>query len=88
MLLFVPFTNEADLIGEGQTAEEAFNQFLSQYGTMEEHHESLQRMLQAQFMVVAINEARKGKYLPLDKDVDEDDDSVKALSKVLTKIHV
>ena len=56
LLLFVPFTNEADLIGEGQTAEEAINEFLSQYGTM--HHDSLQRMLQAQSKVVAINEVK------------------------------
>ena len=33
-----------------------------------EHHESLQRMLQAQSKVKRINEARKDEELPTDKD--------------------
>ena len=74
LLLFVPFTNEVDLIGEDQTAEEAFNQFLSEYDSMEDHHESLQRMLQAHSKVVAINETRKGEEIPADKDAEEDDE--------------
>ena len=81
LLLFVPFTNEVDLIGEDQTAEEAFNQFLSEYDSMEDHHESLQRMLQAHSKVVAINEARKGEEIPADKDAEEDDEGVKLIGE-------
>ena len=81
LLLFVPFTNEADLIGQSQTAEQAFNRFLSEYGSMEEHHECLQRMLQAQSKVVAINEARKGEEVVVAKDAEEDDEGVKLVGE-------
>ena len=47
LMLFVPFTDESQLVGEGQTAE-AFNEQFSGCTFMESYHESLQRMLQAQ----------------------------------------
>ena len=48
LLLFVPITDESQLVGEGKTAEEAFNEHFKDHSSMEDHHESLQRMLQAQ----------------------------------------
>ena len=42
LLLFVPFTVKSDFIEEGQTAEEAFNQFLGTCESLKDHHESLQ----------------------------------------------
>ena len=51
LLLFVPFTDESKLVGDGQTAEESFNEHFKDYSSMEGHHESLQKMLQAQSKV-------------------------------------
>ena len=58
LLLFVPFCTESNLIENGQTAEEAFNHFITTRGDMHEHHESLQKMLKAQSTVHKINEIR------------------------------
>jgi len=44
LLLFVPFTTVSDLIKEGQTAEDAFNEFLETCESLKDHHESLQWM--------------------------------------------
>ena len=55
----MPFTVESNLIEEGQTAEEAFNQFLETCESLKEHHESLQRMLEAQSKIKKIDEAKK-----------------------------
>ena len=81
LLLFVPFINEAVLVGESQTAEEAFNQFLNEYGSMEDHYESLQRMLKAHSKVVAINESHRGEEILRDKDAQEDDEGVKLVGE-------
>ena len=62
----LPFTDESQLVGEGQMAEEAFNEHFKDHSSMEDHHESLQRMLQAQSKVKRINEARKDEELPPD----------------------
>ena len=59
LLLFVPSTEESELLSDNQSVEDAFNKFYSKCASMEEHHESLQRMLQAQTTVKTINEARK-----------------------------
>ena len=67
LLLFVPFTDESQLVGEGQSAEEAFNKHFSKCALMEDYHEGLQRMLQAQSKVKKINEARKRKSCQLIK---------------------
>ena len=48
LLLFVPFTDEAQLVGDGQTTEESSNKRFRDYCSMEDHHESLQKMLQVQ----------------------------------------
>ena len=64
----LPAIKESQLVGEGQTAEEAFNEHFEDHSSMEDHHESLQRMLQAQSKVKRINEARKDEELPADKD--------------------
>ena len=34
LLLFVPFTNESDLLPDGQSAEDAFNEFFSKYASI------------------------------------------------------
>ena len=57
LLLFMPFTDESELVGDGQTADEAFNERFRDHSSMEHHHESLQKMLQAQAKVRRINEA-------------------------------
>ena len=54
----MPFRDECDLIESGQTAEEAFNHFITTRGEMSDHHGSLQRMLKAQSKVHKINENR------------------------------
>ena len=59
LLLFVPFWNESDLLGEGISAEEAFNLFISSTSCMGEHHEKLIKMLKAQTKVRKINEHRE-----------------------------
>ena len=59
LLLFVPFTDESQLVRDGQIAEEAFNEHFSSSSSMEHHHESLQKTLKAQSKVRRINEARK-----------------------------
>ena len=37
LLLFVPFRDEADLIGENKFAEQAFNEFLTSHANMKCH---------------------------------------------------
>ena len=56
LLLFVPFRNEGDLLGEHHSAEEAFNHFISSTSSMGAHHEKLSKMLKAQTRVRKINE--------------------------------
>jgi len=58
LLLFVPFRNEHELIGKNQTAEEAFNNYISYNNEMGENHKKLSKMLQAQKNVNKINEHR------------------------------
>ena len=41
LLLFVPFRCESDLIGDHNSAEQAFNDFLALSGGMKDHHEKL-----------------------------------------------
>lgn len=86
LLLFVLFTDESDLISEGQTAEEAFREFFSKLDTMEEHHENLQRMLKAQTKVKAINDARQ-EVVPVKDENDLDEDSVKLVGEAQSAMH-
>ena len=83
LLLFVPFTEESDLVGEGKTAEEAFSEFLEDCDSLKDHHESLQRMLQAQSKMKEIDEARKkedGEEVP-DEDKREEEEGVKLIGE-------
>ena len=87
LLLFVPFTDESQLVSEGQTAEEAFNEHFKDHSSMEEHHESLQRMLQAQSKVKRINEARKDEELPADKDAAVEEEGIKLVGEAEAAMH-
>ena len=77
LLLFVSFTDESQLVGDGQTAEEAFNEHFRDYSSMEDHHESLQKMLQAQLKVRRINQARKEEEVPEDENEAAEEEGVK-----------
>jgi len=59
LVLFVPFRKESDLVDGDQTAEDAFNVFISTSTDMKGHHEKLTKMLQAQSKVHRINEHRQ-----------------------------
>ena len=64
LLLFVPFRSEAELVKEGETAEQAFSRASSTNSGIHLHHEKLEQMLMAQENVKNINNARQqqGKY--------------------------
>ena len=83
----MPFTDESQLVGEGQTAEEAFNEHFKDHSSMEDHHESLQRMLQAQSKVKRINEARKDEELPADKDTAVEEQGIKLVGEAEVAMH-
>ena len=86
LLLFVPFTDESQLVGEGQSAEEAFNKQFSNCTVMENYHEGLQRMLKAQSKVKKINEARKEEELPANEDVVEEE-GIKLVGEAEAAMH-
>ena len=65
------------MVGDGQTAEEAFNEQFRDYSSMEDHHESLQKMLRAQSKVRRINEARKEEEVPEDENEAVEEEGVK-----------
>ena len=81
-MIFVPFTDESGLVGNGQTTEEAFNEHFKDYSSMEDHH-GLQKMLQAQSKVRRINEARK----PADEDAAVEDEGIKIIGEAETAMH-
>ena len=83
----MPFIDESQLVGEGQTAEEAFNEHFKDYSSMGDHHESLQRMLQAQSKVKRINEARKDEKLPADKDTAVEEEGIKLVGEAEAAMH-
>ena len=83
----MPLTDESQLVGEGQTAEEAFNEHFKDHSSMEEHHESLQRMLQAQSKVKRINKARKDEELPADKDAAVEEEGIKLVGEAEAAMH-
>ena len=87
LLLFVPFTDESNLVGEGQTAEEAFNVHFSDCASMESYHESLQKMFQAQSKVKRINEARKDEEVPADEDAAIEEEGIKLVGEVEAAMH-
>ena len=69
------------------TAEEAFNEHFRDHSSMEHHHESLQKMLQAQAKVRRINEARKEEEVPADKDEIVEEEGVKLVSEAEAAMH-
>jgi len=84
--LFALFTDESGLVGDGQSAKEAFNEYFSKCTFMEEHHESLQRMLKAQSKVKTINEARKGD-VPPDEEVAVEEEGIKLVGEAEVVMH-
>ena len=68
VLLFVPFRDEASLLQNNETAEEAFNRLLSNDQSANLHHEKLQKMLQARTRVRDIDEAREGAVVDPEED--------------------
>ena len=87
LLLFMPFTDESELVGDGQTAEEAFNEHFRDHSSMEHHHESLQKMLQAQAKVRRINEVRKEEEVPADEDAAVEDEGIKIIGEAEAAMH-
>ena len=87
LLFFVPFTDESELVGDGQTAEEAFNEHFQDHSSMEHHHESLQKMLQAQAKVQRINEVRKEEEVPADEDAAVEDEGIKIIGEAEAAMH-
>ena len=76
LLLFVPFRNEEDLIGNGENAESAFNRHLNENHAMNTHSEKLQQMLKSQEGVQKINKARQAQEENVSEPQPaEDDDS-------------
>ena len=76
LLLFVPFRNEEDLIGNGENAESAFNRHLKENHAMNTHSKKLQQMLKLQEGVQKINEARQAQEENVSEPQPaEDDDS-------------
>ena len=59
ILLFTPFRDEDDLIGEAGTAEAAFNLLLGDNSNLLAHHDKLQNILAANSNVTKIAEARE-----------------------------
>ena len=87
LLLFVPFTDESQLVGDGQTAEEAFSEHFSKCTSMEDHHEGLQKILQAQKKVKRINEARKEEEVPEDDDAAAEEEGIKLVGEAEEAMH-
>ena len=83
----MPFTDESELVVEGQTAEEAFGEQFSDSTSMESHHESLQRMVQAQSKVRRINEARKEEEVPTGKDAAVEEEGIKLVGEAEAAMH-
>ena len=72
LLLFVPFRNEENLIGNGENAESAFNRHLQ----MNKHSKKLQQMLKSQEGVQKINEARQAQEENVSEPQPAEDDDI------------
>ena len=59
MILFVPFRNEAGLILDGETIEEAFQRHRNDNDSLNMHHEKLQNLLGAEKKMEGNEDARK-----------------------------
>jgi len=71
LLLFVPFRCESNLIGTHKSAEQAFHEFLSSRSEMQDHHEKLIKMLEAQNKIKEINEHRD----PIEDECPKEDEN-------------
>ena len=67
ILLFVPFTNEDDLIQDGETVEEAFNRHTAANDRCSEYHQKLTKIPKAQSNLKDIKDTRAA-----NKDDDND----------------
>ncbi len=75
ILLFVPYTDESDLLDDGETPKMAFERW--QNKGLLAHHDKLQKMLEARKRMRDIADARKSKGVdPPKKEEDDDDDDV------------
>ena len=88
LLLFVPFHNESDLIEEGESAEDAFQQHMEHNDALNTHSEKLQRMLSARENVQKINEARQAavQNVPM-PDPSEEDDGPQVAGEATSAMH-
>ena len=82
----MPFTDESELVRDGQSAEEVFNEHFRDYSSMKHHHESLQKMLQAQLKVWRINEVRKEEVLA-DEDEAVEEEGIKLIGEAEAAMH-
>lgn len=72
IVLFVPFRSECALVGDGESAEAAFNRHIRDNKDLFVHHDKLQAMLQAQSKVKEINEAGEKQEELCDPQAEED----------------
>ena len=68
----MPFRDEASLVQDDETAEEAFNRLLPANEECSEYHSRLQKMLEAQENLRSINEARRENDVNGTNQEDED----------------
>ncbi len=59
LVLFVPFRHHNELLGEDETAEEAFQRLVSHNTDVSNYHATLQKMLKVRSTITAINKSRK-----------------------------
>jgi len=72
LLFFIPFRNKSDLVKTNQSVEDAFNLFIASNPDIQEQHEKLTKILQAQKKVTKINEHREStQEEPLKEEADE-----------------
>ena len=68
ILLFVPFRDEASLIADDETTEEAFDRLIASNDNAFFHHEKLQQILQSRTLITEIDEARHASRMHPDED--------------------
>ena len=82
LLLFVPFTDESELVGDGQTAE-AFNEHFRDHSSMEHYHESLQKYFKHKQRC----EELKEEEVPADEDAAVEDEGIKIIGEADAAMH-
>ena len=89
LLLFVPYTDESDLLEDGETPKTSFER--RQNKGLLNHHAKLQKMLECNRRMREISDARKRKRLDPPKKEDEkkdDDDDEDVLLQGMAKSHL